>query len=93
MVEAAGMLEYESETSIVLTDRWAPPCCLLKLSRYLRSASLIRSDLVRCSHWAIKSTCSSIAGGSAMSTFLGMFDSSWRFFGCMGMGDFISSRT
>ncbi len=49
-VDTAGILEYESETSMVLTDRWAPPCCLLKLSRYLRRASLIKSDLVRCSH-------------------------------------------
>ena len=37
-------LTYVSLSSMVLTDRWLP-CCLLKLSRYLRSASLIRSDL------------------------------------------------
>jgi hypothetical protein len=32
----------------------------------------MRSERVRCSHWAMKSTCSNIAGGNAISTFLGM---------------------
>lgn len=45
---------------------------LLKLSKYRRSASLIKSDRVLCSHLAMKSTCSSMAGGKAMSTFFGM---------------------
>jgi hypothetical protein len=49
VLPAGVAVENESLTSMVLTDRCVP-CCLLKLSRYLRRASLIRSERVLCSH-------------------------------------------
>jgi hypothetical protein len=46
----------------------------LKPSMYLRKASLIKSERVRCSHPAMKSTCSNNPLGRATSTLFGMPD-------------------